>query len=128
MASTLHGIPKPSVFDISAEPPALVGIVPPGAKVAYTTDSGVRRFMVLGEAADFMDATLVAGKTYYVRFTSQTGAVKPRFSFDPVAKTTTDEALRKELASTSWVANSADSLNWARNNMPSITVAVFVDL
>jgi len=35
------------VFDISVEPPSLVGIVPSGTKVAYTTDPGVRRFMVL---------------------------------------------------------------------------------
>ena len=124
MASTLHGIPKPSVFDISVEPPSLVGIVPSGTKVAYTTDPGVRRFMVLGESADFMDATLLAGKTYYVRFTSRTGGWKPGFSFDPVAKTDTDEALGKELVSTSWVANTADSLEWARHNMPSVQAKV----
>lgn len=120
MASTLHGLPRPSVFDITAEPPVLVGIVPPGTKVAYTTDPGVRRFMVLGDLADFMDATLLPGKTYYVRFSSQIGSWKPRFSLVPVVKTEPDEPLGRELASTSSITTTPASLDWAQHNMPSI--------
>lgn len=120
MASTLHGLPRPSVFDITVEPPLLVGIVPPGTSVAYTTDPGVRRFMVLGDLADFMDATLLPGKTYYVRFSSQIGTWKPKFSFVPVAKTETDQALTGELAYTQSITTTAASLEWAQHNMPSI--------
>jgi hypothetical protein len=111
---------RSSVFDVSVEPPVLVGIVSAKKKVAYTTDLGARRFMVIGESADFMDATLLAGKTYYAYITPRMGWWKARFSLEPVAKAETEKELTKDLASSSWVANTADSLEWAQTHLPSI--------
>jgi hypothetical protein len=65
--SSFGGAVQSSVFDLSVEPMTLVGIVSAGKKVAYATDPGARRFMVIGESAEFMDANLLAGKTYYAR-------------------------------------------------------------
>jgi hypothetical protein len=109
-----------SVFDITTEPITLIGILSPYTKVAYTTTPGARRFMVIGETAEFMDATLEAGKTYYVRVTAHMGMWKARFSLDPVAHAASDTQLDADLAGTTWVTNTAASLKWEQANMTSI--------
>jgi hypothetical protein len=109
-----------SVFDITTEPITLIGILSPYTKAAYTADLGVRRFMVIGETAEFMDATLIGGKTYYVRVTAHMGMWKARFSLDPVAHAESDTQLDKDLASTTWVVNTPASLKWEQANMTSI--------
>ncbi len=68
-----------SVFDIVDENPVFVGIVSAKAKVAYYVNPGERRFMVISESADFMDATLEAGKVYYALVTPRMGVWKARF-------------------------------------------------
>jgi hypothetical protein len=118
--SSFGGAVQSSVFDVSTDPMTLVGIVSAKTKVAYTTDPGVRRFMVIGETAEFIDATFLAGKTYYARVTPHWGAWKARFSLDPVEQAKTGKQLDEDLARTSWVANTPASLEWAQANMPSI--------
>jgi hypothetical protein len=110
-----------SVFDVSVEPPSFVGILAAEQKIAYTTDPGVRHFMAIGNGSmDFMDATLLAGKTYYARVTPHWGVLKGRFSLDPVPKAETEEELDEDLASATWVVNNAASLKWAQNHLPGI--------
>jgi hypothetical protein len=108
-----------SVFDISTEPPILVGIVSSRSKVAYVTAPGTRRFMVIGETAEFMDADLVGGKTYFVRVSPHMGAWKARFSLDPV-KQSEASGLAADLKDAGWVENTPASLQWAQSNMSSI--------
>jgi hypothetical protein len=107
-----------SVFDLATDPPLLVGILFSGQKAAFSTTPGTHRFMVIGESADFMDATLDAGKTYYARITPRTGVWKPRYSLEPVTKS--DPTLTADLASCSWVTNTDVSLKWEKDNLPSI--------
>jgi hypothetical protein len=109
-----------SVFDISSEPPILVGIVSSRTKIAYAVDPGTRRFMVIGETADFMDANLVGGKIYFVRVSPRMSVWKARFSLDPVKKSEAASDLAGDLKNAGWVENTPASLQWAQSNMTSI--------
>lgn len=71
--SLFGGAIQSSVFDITDGGDSLVGIVSAGKKVAASTAPGHRRFMVIGESADFMDAELAAGKTYHARVEPRLG-------------------------------------------------------
>ena len=77
--------------------------------------------MVVGESADFMTVDLAPNKIYYALVKPRPGFLKTRFSFGPVHE---DKLSTPELAN--WledcrgVEKSAESLNWAQENMPSI--------
>lgn len=116
--SYFGGAIQSSVFDITDGSIELVGIVSAGRKVAYGSKSGQRRFMVAGEAADFMDADLQAGKTYYARVEPRMGLFKARFAFVPVAASAPE--LEGELNSCKWVDNTPASYAWAAESMPSL--------
>lgn len=51
-----------SVFNVSSDEPEFVGIMSYAGKITHYTAPGQRRFMVVSESADFMDATLEGGK------------------------------------------------------------------
>src|SRR5262245_58049344 len=75
------------LYDISdGEQEHFIGIAEPDTKVAYLSPAGKRRFMVVGETADFLDANLLAGKTYYALVTTRPGWWAPRYSFRPVRR------------------------------------------
>ncbi len=116
--SMLGGAIQSSVFDISSNTDALVGIVSSGKKIAYSVSPGLHRFMVVGESADFMDADLTAGKTYHARVDPRLGIWKARFSLVPVPANSPD--LSNDLAGCSWVENTAASRQWAAENIQSI--------
>ena len=119
-AASLGGVVHSSVFDLSTEPPILVGILSWHEKIAYMANPGARRFMVIGETAKFMDTNLIAGKTYYVRVVPHMGLWKARFSLDPVATSMAASDLNSDLESCGWVENTPSSFEWARDNMSSI--------
>lgn len=75
-----------SIYDVSGNEPVFIGILNNGTKVAYNTLPGKHTFMVVSEAADFMEADLSAGKTYYSIVTPRTGAWKARFSMWPIKR------------------------------------------
>lgn len=110
-----------SVFEIKGKLPALVGIIAAETKLAYRLDPGPHLFMVVGESADFMTADLAPNKIYYARVEPRMGVWKARFSFDPVheEKVTTSD-LTDWLEDCRWVEKTAESLDWAQENMPSI--------
>lgn len=116
--SDVGGAMRSSVFDISDGRMDLIGIVAAGRKVAYGSNTGRRRFMVIGESADFMEADLLPGKTYHARIVTRLGAWKARFSLVPVVSS--DPKLEGELNACKWVENSPASYAWAQDNMPSI--------
>ena len=107
-----------SVFDVTESRPIFVGIVSSTSKIAYASPPGVRRFMVLGESADFMDAQLDPGKTYYALVTPRVGMWKARFSLRPVHAG--DSELPDQLKSCSWIDNTPASIAWAAANEPSV--------
>lgn len=82
--SALGAAIQASVFDVTDGKPGFVGVSSVGTKVVYDTDPGKHRFMVVSEAADFLDANLAAGKTYYAIVAPRMGMWKARFSLWPV--------------------------------------------
>lgn len=110
-----------SVFEIKGKLPALVGIIAAETKLAYRLDPGPHLFMVVGESADFMTADLAPNKIYYALVEPRMGVWKARFSFDPVheEKVTTSD-LTDWMEDCRWVEKTAESLDWAQENMPSI--------
>jgi hypothetical protein len=120
-ASNLGGLVASSVFDVTGPEAKFVAIVYPGQKFAHQVSAGEHTFMVVGESADFMRATVVAGRTYYALVTPRVGVWKARFSFRPVRE---NELGGSEFASwdssTQFVTNSPASLNWAQQNMADV--------
>jgi hypothetical protein len=88
--------------------------------IAYQAEPGEHLFMVVSEAADFLGATLVAGKTYYVRVEPRIGAWRARFSLLPVDARRHHDALTHWLGEASVVTVNDRGLDWARENQASV--------
>ena len=73
-----------SVYDTSNGTNQFIGIVSAKTKIGFLASPGQHLFMVIGENADFMNADLQAGKTYYVLVSPRMGAWKARFSLLPI--------------------------------------------
>jgi hypothetical protein len=107
-----------SVYDAPDGDTRFIGIVQRGNKVAYQAEPGAHRFMVIAENADFMDATLEAGKTYYVLVSPRMGVWKARFSLlpvhnDPAAEESVQSAeFKKWMAKSSFVEATESNLAW----------------
>jgi len=117
-SSGLGAAVQSSVFDITSDPPAFVGIISAGMKVAYMASPGERRFMVIGEAADFMDAQLLPGKTYYALVAPRMGFWKARFSLRPRAAD--NKEAQEQLATCKWYDNTPASQQWAQKHLQEI--------
>jgi hypothetical protein len=111
-----------SVFDVSENETKFIGILyNNGTKIMYNVAPGEHTFMVVGESADFLKATVLAGKIYYSLVKPRTGWWKDRFSFRPLRQS--------DLASpdfSDWdthtvlVDNTPESEEWAKRNSPDI--------
>lgn len=111
-----------SVFDVSENETKLVGILYNNeTKIMYDVAPGEHTFMVIGESADFLKATVLAGKIYYLLVQPRVGFWKDRYSFRPLRQS--------DLASpdfSDWdqhtvlVENTPQSEEWARKNSPDI--------
>lgn len=97
-----------------------IGTVSADTHVAYQADPGQHMFMVIGESADFMQADLLAGKTYSAIVAPRMGLWKARFSFRPNNGEYTDAQIHEWLASTREVTVNDEGLRWARDNAASI--------
>ncbi|NLL13207.1 MAG: hypothetical protein GX267_07375 [Fibrobacter sp.] len=110
-----------SVFEISENDETFAGIVSARKKVFYKTSAGEHLFMVIGESADFMKASLMAGKMYYALVTPRMGAMKARFSLKPVTKSElTSEQFKTWEKDCELTENTPESFNWAKKNSGSI--------
>jgi hypothetical protein len=121
--SNFGGAIQASVFDVtqpSNHTDKFVGIVSAGTKVAYVADAGPHLFMVIGENADFMDATLAPGKTYHAIVSARMGWWKARFSLEPVHAAELTSADFAEWNETKLVENTTESHAWAKDNWESI--------
>jgi hypothetical protein len=82
--------------------------------------------MVVSEAADYMEANLDPGKTYYAMVTPRMGAWKARFSMHPVRNSGNGEfqydskQFQEWLQKTKFVANTVESRAWAKENLGNI--------
>jgi hypothetical protein len=121
-ATSYGGNVAASVFDVTDSGEAkFIGIVRPWNKLVYPVKPGLYTFMVVSEAADFMQATVVGGKTYHALITPRMGAWKARFSFKPVRADELDGSqFRSWDSRTKLVTNTPTTLNWARDNAASV--------
>lgn len=110
-----------SIFDITDGPPEIIGIVSSDTRFAHQSPPGPRRFMVIGETADFMDADLLEGKVYFVEVDPRSGWWKMRYSLIPYHKQDLmDPDFHDICSGCDWLTTSAASRTWAQNNMGSI--------
>jgi hypothetical protein len=65
-----------SLYDVTDGQTRFIGVMANGTKIAHPTTPGKHTFMVVSEAADFMEADLVAGKTYYALVYAAHGLVE----------------------------------------------------
>ena len=82
---------KTSIYEITDDKTIFIGIMKNKTKINYKTTAGKHTFMVVSEAAYFMKAEVMVGKTYYSMLTPRTGAWKARFSMIPIRNDGTTE-------------------------------------
>ncbi|MFC1666057.1 hypothetical protein ACFL17_10630, partial [Pseudomonadota bacterium] len=111
-----------SIYDVTDGSPIFIGILSNGTKVPHQTSPGKHTFMVVSEAADFMESDLKAGKIYYSLITPRMGAWKARFSMWPIRNDSSSEYNTKSDDFESWIkntklaTNSEESREWYRNH------------
>ena len=98
-----------------------ISMVPYYSKYVYMAEPGTHQFMVISEAADFMSANLLAGKTYYAIVEPRMGAWRARFSLLPVHRQDIVESdIQECIKDCQYVINKASAPVWADINRPSI--------
>lgn len=115
-----------SVYDVTGDKTTLVGVLGPKDQIAYSVEPGQHRFMVVAENADFMEATLDPGKTYYAVVRARPGMWKARFSLLPVHATSGDEynlqnpGFKNWSTSSEWVELTPRADAWFVENRASV--------
>ncbi|RRV07486.1 hypothetical protein EGJ27_12475 [Pseudomonas sp. v388] len=115
-----------SLYDVTDGQTRFVGILSNATKIAYPVAPGHRVFMVVSEAADFLEADLVAGKTYYALVTPRMGMWKARFSLWPVSRDPKAEYslqssdFKDWISDTQLVTNSPKSLTWFQQHKADV--------
>ncbi|WNO10634.1 hypothetical protein [Teredinibacter sp. KSP-S5-2] len=123
-SSTFAGGKIPAVlFDVSGEKEVVIGAIPNRTKLVHLAEPGNHYFMVhSNEAADFLAAELLPGKTYYVLVRPFPGAATYRFSFAPFRNSSSDEfslqsnRFKEWLNSTTVVEPTDETYVWYQNN------------
>jgi hypothetical protein len=123
--SGMGGAVQSSVYNVTGEQ-EFIGIVSSGTKIAHAVTPGKHLFMVIGENADFMDAEVEGGKTYYVLVAPRSGFFKARFSLLPIHS---DAAAKYSIRSerfdtwhkdTYWVENGVTAQQWYEGAKQSV--------
>ena len=124
--SHFGGAINASLFEVTEAETDYIGIIAVGTKIAVRTSPGEHLFMVASEAADFMKATLEAGKTYYAMVTPRIGAWSARFSLWPMSSDSDAKfknfgpVFEKSVSSTKLLAQSDKSLAWYEKSKDSV--------
>ena len=114
------------IYDATDGGTEFIGILSNGKMLAHEAAPGKHVFMVVSEAADFMAAELVGGKTYYAIVTPRMGAWRARFSMSPVRNGGSGEFQYDSNEFRGWIAdaefsdNTPDSFAWAEENHSSV--------
>lgn len=115
-----------SVYDAPDSGDTFLGVVNNKDKLAVQLDPGQHRFMVIAENADFLDATLEAGKIYYVLVSPRPGAWKARFSLFPIHNkadaehSLQGEGFKKWMAATTYTEKTPAADAWYVENKASV--------
>jgi len=96
-----------------------IGVVSRLSAVPYQAEPGSHRLMVVSEAADFLDADLAEGRTYFVEVQPRMGAWRARFSIRPVPATIEARNISAWLAEAKVVTPNAEGQAWAARNQGS---------
>ena len=119
--SLLGTAERAAVFDVTSPENKFVGIVWTRTKVAYRTAPGKSMFMLVGETADFLQADLEAGKTYYAQVTLKLSFSKNKIGFSAVDYNELDtEEFEDGEALCELVENTPEAFAWARENMADV--------
>lgn len=114
------------IYDATDGGAEFIGILSNGKMLAHEVDPGKHVFMVVSEAADFMEANLVGGKTYYAVVTPRMGAWRARFSMVPVRHGGPGEfqydsdQFRGWIKESEFSQNTPESYAWAEENRSSV--------
>jgi hypothetical protein len=114
----------PSVYRVDGDTRELIGFVDEGNKVAAQCPTGPQLFMIDStENMDFLEATLDAGKTYYVMVEPRTGVAVPRWSLVPVraAAARSPFFARTLREDTVWMQLAQPGREWYDNNRARLT-------
>lgn len=124
--SATGGAVQSAVYDATDGGAEFVGILSSGKKLAHLVKPGQHTFMVVSEAADFLEAEVEGGKTYYAMVTPRMGAWRARFSLHPVhnggpGRYQVDSSeFRKWNSRTKLSRNTPKSYAWAEENHDSV--------
>ncbi|GAB3027652.1 hypothetical protein GCM10027285_07250 [Oleiagrimonas citrea] len=124
--SSFGGAIQSSVYDTGKQGDDFIGVVSAKTKLAYQADPGTHLFMVVAENGDFMNATLDAGKTYYVLVSPRVGVFKARFSLlpihnDPAAKySLQSQRFQSWKSETSFVVKTPAADQWYAEHKASV--------
>jgi hypothetical protein len=111
---------RPSSFGGAVQAPVFddetyIGTVSANTHVAYQAAPGHHMFMIVGENADFMEATLLPGKIYYAEVMARFGVMKARFSLRPQNGQIPDNQVNTWVtSSTRQVTPNEKGFHWAR--------------
>ena len=89
----------------------------------YQSVPGYHMFSVVGEAADFLEADLMAGKTYFIQVAPRMGAWKARFSLLPFTEQSGNwDKHDKWLSSCKVVVPTPHAFEWAKEKKEELAV------
>ncbi|HEX4911909.1 MAG TPA: hypothetical protein VFV64_14215 [Permianibacter sp.] len=114
------------VFYLNGDEEQLLGISTYGTRIDHMVAPGKHLYMVIGESADFMEAEVEAGKTYYALVTPRMGVWKARFSLHPVHRESSFEFNLQHKEFSGWLNGAKPisllpaGLDWQRKNQASI--------
>jgi hypothetical protein len=117
--------PRVSLYRITPDSEEFLGVLGTGQRLSYVSPPGDQLFMVVGgENADFMQAHLDAGKTYYSFVKPRMGVLRPRYSLFPVRRadsdfTFDDKDFTRCFAKCEW-RDEAESRQWYEDNKSSV--------
>lgn len=115
--------PSVSLHDVTNPERKIVGILGVGKKLAYRVRPGKHQFMLVNlVSTDFMEANVVAGKTYYVvvQLQALSGFVQ-RYAFKPVRPVNFDDgSFQRWQNGTSFVDRSDAWEGWEKANRQSV--------
>jgi hypothetical protein len=98
-----------------------VGFSPYNRKLAYQATPGEHLFYVVSEAADFMTADLVAGRTYYAQVEPRMGAWRARYSLWAInADQLKTPEVRGWIDAANPVTNKEEAYVWAKKHAASV--------
>jgi len=115
-----------TLYEAPDDATRFLGAMDNKTKLAVQMEPGKHRFMVVAENADFLDAELDAGKTYYVLISPRTGFMKMRFSLFPMLNqagakySLLGPEFKEWMSETRFVSKGPEADAWYEDNKDSV--------